>query len=284
MISLIIFLLIPLAFSCLTYAFFLYEAASSSYRSYLEELSGGKLRCLFLRSIFLSYRTSLLTIFLYPFCFLKTLWKPTPSLENTTNPPIILIHGLYHNASAWIFYRSWLRKAGYHRLYYLSFNSLRNSFSDLTEKLEELIAEIRAKENGRAPVVIGHSLGGLVARYCAERSGSKARPAAVITLGTPHQGSKLAAFGVGKLARSLLYRGTLIQEMESFSPPETIPRIALYSPLDNMVLPTSALHAQTPGWVHHETGPINHLAMVYHKPTARLVIQYLATVADTRKD
>lgn len=284
MISLIIFLLIPLAFSCLTYAFFWYEAANSSHRSYLEELSGGRLRRLLLRSILLSYRTSILTIFLYPFCFSRRLWKMMGASENTTSPPIILIHGLYHNTSAWIFYLRWLRKAGYDRLYYLSFNSLRCNFSDLTEKLERLIAEIRARENGRAPVIIGHSLGGLVARYCAERPGSRARPAAVITLGTPHQGSKLAALGVGKLARSLLYRGTLIQEMESLSPSETIPRIALYSPLDNMVLPTSALQAETAGWVHHETDPISHVAMLYHKPTAQIVIRYLDTVAGIQRD
>jgi triacylglycerol lipase len=101
----------------------------------------------------------------------------------------------------------------------------------------------------------------------------------VITLGAPHQGSKLAALGLGKLAKSLIYRGPLIEELEKAKEPSDIPCVALYSPVDNMVLPNHALQTSGAGWIHQETGPISHVAMLYHQPTAKLVIEYLKSMA-----
>lgn len=128
-------------------------------------------------------------------------------------------------------------------------------------------------------MLIGHSLGGLVCRACAQSRGDTGRVAGVITLGAPHQGSEIAALGQGKLARRLIHRGPLIEELEKGEPKPDIPCVAVYSPFDNMVLPNHALQISGAEWIHQETGPVSHVAMLWHRPTAKLVIAYLKSTA-----
>ena len=51
-------------------------------------------------------------------------------------------------------------------------------------------------------VLIGHSMGGLVARACMRRYGAKG-VAKLIALGSPHHGTRLARFGPGRNAQLL---------------------------------------------------------------------------------
>ena len=55
-------------------------------------------------------------------------------------------------------------------------------------------------------VIVAHSMGGLVARAWLRKHGG-ARLARVITLGTPHHGTCLASFGVGRNAAQMRRAG-----------------------------------------------------------------------------
>ena len=55
-------------------------------------------------------------------------------------------------------------------------------------------------------VIVAHSMGGLVARAWLRKHGA-ARVARVITLGTPHHGTCLASFGVGRNAQQMRRAG-----------------------------------------------------------------------------
>jgi hypothetical protein len=94
-------------------------------------------------------------------------------------------------------------------------------------------------------------------------------------LGSPHQGSKLAAFHIGKLASSLLYRGPLFTELESGPARLRCAGTAIFSPVDNMVLPFEALRVPYEGWDYHETRPLSHTSMLYSKSVAKKVIEVL---------
>ncbi len=276
----LLLLAIPLGVSVLTYAFFWYETASSQHRQYLANLTHGKPGRLLLKGILSSYLSLLLTVLLYPTSFWQRRRQPDV-VEACSRPPVILVHGLYHNVSAWTLYRRWLQGAGFSNIYLLGYSSWNQAFPALITKLEELLTEVRKHFPDRPPVLIGHSLGGLLGRACTQSWDGPIKLAGVITLGTPHRGSKLAAFGLGKLARSLLYRGPLIDTLEAGKGRPGIPCIALYSPIDNMVLPHHALQATESGWVHQETVPLSHVAMLYHRPTAMLVVEYLKSMGNT---
>lgn len=279
MIFLILLMIVPLGFALLTYAFFWYETANSAHRQYLEALSNGKLGRLLVRGILSSYFSVLLTILLFPMGFRHKLRQPHRD-PDCSLPPVVLIHGLYHNVSAWTLFRRRLLAAGFANLYLFHYSSWNQTLPALVTKLEQLLVTVREQFPDRPPILIGHSLGGLLGRACAQSLPATARLGGLVTLGTPHKGSKLAALGVGKLARSLIYQGSLIEQLEQGKRTVTIPCVALCSPLDNMVLPQQALQATESGWVHQETAPISHVAMLYHRQTAQLVIDYLTSMSN----
>jgi len=276
---LIVLMLVPLGIALLTYTFFWYETASSAHRQYLKDLSNGKLGRLLVKGILSSYLSLLLTFLLFPTGLWRRMRQPhfTPDCPR---PPVILIHGLYHNVSAWTLFRRRLLAAGFANLYFFNYSSWNVTFPALVMKLGQLLATVRERFPDRPPILIGHSLGGLLGRACTQSLVDPARLGGLVTLGTPHKGSKMAALGVGKLAKSLIYQGPLIEELEQGKRKDATPCVALYSPLDNMVLPSQALQSTEAGWVNQETAPISHVAMLYHKPTAKLVIEYLKSMSN----
>jgi triacylglycerol lipase len=278
MIAFFLLVAFPLGIVLFTYALFWYETACSVHRQYLENLSEGRPYRLIMKGVLSSYFSLLLTCLLYPSSFWGKLWQPRLELSCSL-PPIILVHGLYHNVSAWTLYRRWLLAAGFSNIYVMGYSSWNQTFHQLLMKLEQLLAEVRERFPDKSPILIGHSLGGLLCRACVESRGSSAKITGVITLGAPHQGSKLAALGLGKLAQSLIYRSPLIEALEKGKTKADTPCVALYSPVDNMVLPNHALQTTAEGWIHQETAPISHVAMLYHRPTAVPVIEYLKSMA-----
>jgi triacylglycerol lipase len=266
--------------TCLTYAFFWVEIAGSPYRIRLQEISRGHVGRLLLGAMLYSVLSMLVVVVCFPLQFWKGLWRPhqRPKGEGT---PVFLVHGLYHNASAWVLYRWWLKRAGFTTIYCWSYNSFGPSFDQIRKNFQELVNTIM---DGHHPeqkaIMMGHSLGGLIIRAYLAGSGAAHRVTATVTLGTPHQGSKLAALGFSRLARSLIYQGALIQELEHDVLPEDVGRLAVLTPTDNMVLPPEALRSVQDGWQYLETSPISHVALLYHWPTAKKVIEYLKTITE----
>jgi len=48
-----------------------------------------------------------------------------------------------------------------------------------------------------------------------------------------------------------------------------------------MVLPQEALRSRQAGWEYLETPPISHVSLLYHRPTARRVIEFLISFTAT---
>jgi pimeloyl-ACP methyl ester carboxylesterase len=277
MILLLLLIAVPLGVSLLTFTLFWYETANSEHLQYLEDLSNGRPGRLLIKGIISSYLSLTVTLLLYPASFWRRWWEPRLD-PDCPAPPIILLHGLYHNVSAWTLYRRWLAAAGFSNIVLMGYSSWNQSFHALVKRLEQLIAQMEERFPDKPPILIGHSLGGLVARACVHSPKNPSRVGGVITLGTPHQGSRMAALGLGKLARSIIYRSALIRELELGAEKADVPCIALYSPIDNMVLPSSALQTACAGWIHQEVAPISHVAMLFHRPTAKLTIEYLKSM------
>jgi triacylglycerol lipase len=270
---------IMLGFALLTYGFFWYETANGPHLVRLRELSSqGRVGRLLLRGIVTSFGSQWLVVACYPLALWRDLWRPRASARSPT-PPVLLVHGLYHNASAWVLYRWWLKRAGFTNVYAMSYNSLKYSFDDLAQRLDQWVAEVMANHPPEQKAfMIGHSLGGLLIRAHLTKPEAAQKIAAIATLGTPHCGSKLAALGIGKLAQSLIYHGALSRRLEQAPQPAGVARLALASPVDNLVLPQDALVTTQPGWIQEETPPVSHVAMLFHRPTARRVLAFFKQV------
>lgn len=268
--------------SGLTYIIFWYEAANAPHPSHRRACPGSKglLWCVVVG--FLSSVSSQLMVYLtYPAGFAKKLWKPSPA-PHCTKPPVLLIHGLYHNASAWYLYKWMLRRCGYEKVFCLSYNTVKYDFWELTDQIKDVVREAAGLCGGEPIILMGHSMGGLLARAAVADPETAKLVHAVVTLGAPNHGSKLAALALGRLGRSIIHNGPLVTRLNQMKTPANLPRLNLYSPLDNMVLPTSSLEISEPGWIQAQTAPISHVSMLYHLPTVRMVLEFLdETVPET---
>ncbi len=270
-----VFLFFPLA----TYILFWYETANSAYKDELARLSNGRTGSWIFRAFVSSVLSHIVAIGCYPLVLVRSFWRPAPGVR-ASSPPVIMIHGLYHNASAWIRFRGSLRRAGYDRMYAFTYNSFRPDFQEICGQLERWLMEISRHFPGEGIILVGHSMGGLLAKAYAARDDRSRGPAvkALVTLGTPYGGSKMVVFGVGHLAKSLACGSSLIRELEGKQVPSGVSCIALRSPVDNLVLPAASLKPPS-GWREEVTDPICHVAMLYHGPTIRRVLNQMKGTA-----
>jgi triacylglycerol esterase/lipase EstA (alpha/beta hydrolase family) len=262
-----------------TNLFFWVQAAKGSQLEQLRRMAEGKLWHWALRGFLSSLFSIMLLVLFYPLGFFRQWWKiPT---DNDNSPVIIiLVHGLYQNNGSWLLFKRRLKRAGFRQIYAVGYNSFKLTFFEILDLLEKQIDQIRIQVPGGKFILIGHSLGGLFCRAYSDRASDPDNIAGIITLGTPHGGTKLAFLGTGRLARSLRFHGNLIDKIEQGASSSLIPRIALYSPIDNIVIPQTALLPRSPGWTCHMTAPIGHAAMLFHKPTFGSVLSHIRSIGE----
>jgi pimeloyl-ACP methyl ester carboxylesterase len=190
-------------------------------------------------------------------------------------PPLVLIHGLYNNAGAWLYMARALDKAGYNVSTYAYF-SFFVPLDTILRGLDEHVLTVQ-RLTGRKPVLIGHSLGGLLSRkWLAEYNGND-RVRGIITLGTPHEGSKMAVFGPGALARSIRPNGSLAASLRDLPPVSNLPCASLVSPEDEAVLPSSSL-IPPQGWNMRLTPPLPHFSMLFSPRTVAILLEELRAI------
>lgn len=111
---------------------------------------------------------------------------------------------------------------------------------ELSRQARQVAGEIAAvlEETGAAKVdIVGHSLGGLLARHLVEIDGLGDRIDTVVTLATPHLGSALAAL-VPLRAMHQMRRGSAYLETLNNRPlPGEVRFVGICSTHDNLVLP-----------------------------------------------
>ena len=154
--------------------------------------------------------------------------------------PVVLVHGLVDNRSVFSVMRRGLRRRGFTQICTWNYSPL---LSDVARGATELGARIEqiCEQTGHDRVhVVGHSLGGLIARYHVQRQGGDRRVESLVTLGTPHGGSLLAHMLPTPLVRQLRPGSPVLRELEEPATGCTTRVTAIYSDLDQVVVPTRA--------------------------------------------
>lgn len=151
--------------------------------------------------------------------------------------PILLVHGMVDNRSIFTVLRRGLRRRGFGRVlstnYSPATNDVRTAAADLAAQVEVLVAE-----SGYERIhVVGHSLGGLIARYYVQRLGGDERVHTLVTMGTPHAGTLPAYLWPAELCRQLRPGSDLYAELEQPAPGCRTRFIVYWSDLDQMIVP-----------------------------------------------
>jgi pimeloyl-ACP methyl ester carboxylesterase len=150
--------------------------------------------------------------------------------------------------------------------------------------LVEAAAQALCEATGKPKViVVAHSMGGLVARAWLRRYGT-AKAARIITLGTPHHGTRLASMGVGANAAQMR-RGAgegaasaWLRELADSESAQTRALItSIYTHHDNIVSPQTS--SVLPGARNIEFGGIGHVALGSNRRVLAEVMREIAQVS-----
>lgn len=272
-------------FAAVTYILYWYDTANGAALDDLRNRSQGHPGRFVLRGFLWAILAQALALLTFPLGLLPERQRPSRRF-GAADPIVITIHGLYHNRSAFLLLHRALRRAGFHDLRPWSYNSWSADFFQISARLARDLNALRRAEPFRPIVLVGHSLGGLLARHAAVTVG-RDTVAGCLTLGTPHQGSRLAVFAFGALGRSLGYRSPLIEKIErdeASLAASNLSCVALVSPVDNMVLPTEALLPARSHWTVRWTPPMSHVAMLYHGAAIQDVIAWVRECLSTRNE
>jgi triacylglycerol lipase len=149
--------------------------------------------------------------------------------------PVLLLHGYGANKSNWFFLERELRHAGFGRIHALNYNPMRADVPAIAAACTERAHELLEHFGTDHIHLIGHSLGGVVARYAVQLGGLDEVASTCITIASPHRGSPLARLGRGRTAHQLRPGSPLLRRLHDTARPMPTRFVAYYSNLDVFV-------------------------------------------------
>lgn len=163
--------------------------------------------------------------------------------------PIVLVHGWVDNRSVFTMLRRQLRRRGFDTVVTMNYSVFTNDVPRAAARLADLVERLCNETGSETVQIVGHSMGGLVARYYVQRLGGDVRVDTVATLGTPHAGTRAANLFVGKALAQLRPGSPVVAELAEPAPGCRTRFVAVWSDLDAMVVPKESARLDHPDLV-----------------------------------
>jgi triacylglycerol lipase len=161
--------------------------------------------------------------------------------------PVILVHGWVHNRSAFLLMERALRRGGLGPVHTFEYPSVTSDLNRVARHLAAVVERAVDHASADSCVLVGHSMGGLVARQYVQELGGHRFVDTVVTMGTPHRGTFNAWLGFGQAVEQCRPGSTYLTALERSARPGLARWIAYYSDLDFMVTPAVSAKLTTPG-------------------------------------
>lgn len=193
-------------------------------------------------------------------------------------PPVVLLHGFIDNRSAFVVLRRALTRHGHRHLESLNYSPLTRDIRAAAELLGLHVEEICARTGHRRVDIVGHSLGGLIARYYVQRLGGDRRVRTLVTLGTPHGGTAVApGAGIHPIVRQMRGGSSVIEELRTPAPGCRTRFVSFWSELDQVMVPVETACVDHPDLdaVNVRVTGIGHLALPVHPTVAAAIREAL---------
>jgi len=192
--------------------------------------------------------------------------------------PVLLIHGYGCNSGYWHSMSKALFQANIAH-YALDLEPIFSDIDSYSPTVSKAVSSICEETKHQKIIIVAHSMGGLIARAYLKTYGT-AHIAKVITLGTPHKGTNLANFGVGRnsqqMRRDFGFAGEpsndwLRQLEQSEDRSQRGLFVSLYSHHDNIIAPQTSSYLA--GAKNIELHGIGHVALALHPLIQKYVIE-----------
>ncbi len=198
--------------------------------------------------------------------------------------PILLLHGIMDNRSAFAVFRRALRRRGFGVVHAVNYGPFTGDIRAAARELGKHVRELRERTGCERIHVVGHSLGGLIARYYVQRLGGDAAVGTLVTLGSPHGGTAAAYLMPTALARQLRPGSELLTELAEPAPGCRTRFLVVWSRLDQMIVPQRNARLRHPDLdvEELELSDVGHFSLPIHTRTVRWVASSIAHSDDAR--
>lgn len=205
-----------------------------------------------------------------------------PGEAETAGPerhsPVILIHGYGHNHSGWWVMKKHLREGGFPVVETFDYSPVNEDIPTTARRLAATVEALRRRTGAGKVHLVGHSLGGVLARWYVQELDGAAAVDTVITLGTPHEGTFAAYAAPGRTAAQLRPNSWIIQRLaKTARRARSVRWIAFYSNVDYMIQPSRSAMITSP---HLDAVNIlakdhGHVSLILSPRVARTVVAQL---------
>ncbi|MET8448452.1 esterase/lipase family protein [Streptomyces sp. NPDC005209] len=210
--------------------------------------------------------------------------RPLPSPDGTAllpgpdGLPVVLLHGFIDNRSVFVLLRRNLAQHGGQHVESLNYSPLTCDIRTAAELLGRHIEEICERTGSPRVDIVGHSLGGLIARYYIQRLGGDLRVRTLVTLGTPHSGTRVAPLAdAHPIVRQMRPDSEVIEELTRPAPGCRTRFVSFWSDLDHLMDPLETARIVHPDLAvqNVQVTGIGHLALPVHPAVATGIRQAL---------
>ncbi|ELP62316.1 esterase/lipase family protein [Streptomyces turgidiscabies] len=202
----------------------------------------------------------------------------TAHLPAEPKPPVVLLHGFIDNRSVFVLLRRSLAQHGRQQIESLNYSPLTCDIRTAAELLGRHIEETCRRTGQPRVDIVGHSLGGLIARYYVQRLGGDLRVRTLVTLGTPHSGTRVVPLAdAHPIVRQMRPGSDVIEELRLPAPDCRTRFVSFWSDLDHLMDPPETACVDHPDLSAQNvqvTG-VGHLALPVHPAVATGIRQAL---------
>jgi pimeloyl-ACP methyl ester carboxylesterase len=159
---------------------------------------------------------------------------------NVFETPVVQIHGYFHNRSGFFFMSRELRAEGFRWIHGMNYNPLRSGVPELAAWFKKHVDDVMQVSGSDRVHLIGHSLGGVVARWYIQELGGENHVDHCVTVGTPHTGTVAAYIGIGPAAKDMRPGSEVMRHLEYGFHRSKVAYVNFYSDFDVLIVPAAS--------------------------------------------
>jgi pimeloyl-ACP methyl ester carboxylesterase len=202
----------------------------------------------------------------------------------------VLIHGWCCNGGVWASLRRELHaRCGGPEPVVVSLHPVLGDIDRMVGSLQRQLERAGVPRDARL-LFVAHSMGGLVARRWLQLHGGERPVVGLCTAGSPHHGSSMARWGLGRAAAQMLPGNPWLAALPMPSQAVAAARdaasrapatLSIWSDVDNLVVPATS--SRLPAGRNLELGGLGHFELLRSAAVRRAIGEFVAAMAGARQ-